>query len=220
MTTPHTIDSKGIGTRLISAAQRWLGARVVTTALVLFIVGSATLDVLGKTTTAWSYIRLALTEKTSLLNTAELEVLDEWVVLIDSAESFLQAEVYRQHLTDATKSFSDKEAAEHFSRNLRVVRDASSPGYWILVADITGGQGSLRELEVTIDCLRSQVASWEADDIVSPWFRNARPIRYSLTDFNRTYGRATNVPSGHSARVRVAEAAGVSKCAYPYGGKG
>ena len=214
-----TNDAKATERKLLEWAHRWLGPRAVTGALVVFLVASATLDVLGKTTNFWSYLKLAFTEKTSLLNTAEMEVLDEWVVLIDSAETFIQAETYRQQLERATAKFSDKGAADHFARNLRVVRDTSTAGYWLLVADITAGRSSSAEAAANIDCVRRQVVSWEADDIVSPWFKNARPLDYSLSDFNRTYGRATNVPAPHNDPARKSEQPGIGVCPFPYAPK-
>lgn len=207
---------KTVAARLFQFLQAVLGRRVVAVAVGVFIVVSATLDALGKTTNAWAYIKQAFAEKTSVLNTAEIEVLDEWVVLIDAADSFLQADAYRHQLATASIKFSSREASKHLARNLRVVRDPKNAGYWLLTADITIGRSTREDVLATIDCLKRQVSSWESDDVLSPWFRNAQPIDFSLATFRETYGRPKNLPSDHKEPTRPDTAAPGKVCPPPY----
>lgn len=214
-TPPHDVP-KTVTERIFAALQVWLGPRVVATAVGLFILLSASLDTLGKTTNAWSYIKQAFSEKTSVLNTAEIEVLDEWIVLIDSADSFQQADAYRQQLVAATSKFANQDAAQHFARNLRVVRDPNSIGTWLLTADINNGRSTKAEVSITITCLKKHVSSWESDDILSPWFTNAQAVDYSLAAFSETYGRPKNRPETHQEPIRPDSDFQSPKCPSPY----
>lgn len=198
---------------LVASAQTIFGKNVVFVLFTVFVAASATLDAVGVTTNVWSLIKSAFSEKTSVLNVSEIEVLDEWVILIDSAESFSQADAYREQLASHVLThFSSGLAAEHFARNLRVVRHPTSLGHWLLTADVVSSRSSAVEVSATIECIKNQVNNWQKDDILSPWFRAAKPYDYSLESFMNTYGRATNVPENHCKKSESSE----KTCPSPY----
>jgi len=195
---------------------RIFGKRTVTIAFLAFIAFSAASDFFGRTLKGWSYLEDFFQEKTSLLNTAELEVRDEWVVLIDIAHSFHQAEAYRRNLSTWSEKIDDKKVASHFSRNLRVVRDPHNAAYWLLVADINSGRSTREEVGATIECIKEKIADWEEDDIIAPWLDNSRAYDYDLDEFAKTYGRISNLPAGYEATDRSVEQPGRKRCPYPY----
>nr|VFJ90000.1 MAG: hypothetical protein BECKLFY1418B_GA0070995_10183 [Candidatus Kentron sp. LFY]VFK20436.1 MAG: hypothetical protein BECKLFY1418C_GA0070996_107216 [Candidatus Kentron sp. LFY] len=171
---------RGIGSRLL-----------ITIAAVSVAIGWA-LEIKGHTLTVWHYFSTLFAERTSVLSGEELEIANEWVIYVDSGAEFVQVDAHRNILFDAALQ-NGGAPWQHFTRNLRTVRDPRSHGNWLLVADLNLGVSTKAQVTKTIDCVKAKVENWAELDTFGSSIEHSYAIRYRIDDFIKTYGRPKNI---------------------------
>ena len=130
-------------------------------------------------------------EKTSYLSKHELEVLNEWVALIDYADSYEQAVDKANKFSEAYRKSKDGT----WDNNILFVRDPEQRGRWAVVVDIWPGASSCNEVRGEIETLwKFSQTTREMEDTLGMWIYNSRPLEFRLDKFEKTYGRVTNPP--------------------------
>jgi hypothetical protein len=136
-------------------------------------------------------VKDVVSEKASYLSKHETEILNEWVALIDYADTYEQA---------IDRSLQFKKAYSQlgsgiWDNNILYVRDPMSKERWMIVVDIWPGSSSCDEISSELEHLNSTANSTRAlQDTLGMWLYNSRPIEFDLNAFEVTYGKVTNLP--------------------------
>lgn len=136
-------------------------------------------------------VRDAFSEKTSYLSKHELEILNEWVALIDYADTYEQA-------IDRSKQFKEAYAnlgSGVWSNNILYVRDPTNKDRWMIVVDIWPSTSSCGHITREIARLQDDSDRTRIlQDTVGMWLFNSKAIEFNLQQFEKTYGSVTNLP--------------------------
>ena len=139
-----------------------------------------------------SYVDLAkslgdwLSRPTSRPTKAEKDVLDEWVLVIESADS---ARDGRESLDRFAASY-ERSGQSEWRDDILLVRDPVERGKWLVVVDLVGGKGSRaevsREYDVMLKWLDVQGGTIFTD--LGRWLHDCHPLLYDRELFQETYG--------------------------------
>jgi len=160
-----------------------------------------------------SYIIKGLfSEKTSILSNSERDVMDEWVIILETTNSKSDAENQKdKFISDLKESqyeckkedcliakIPDCRKSDHgcWQDNIHIVRHPSHKSSWMVALDTTNGVGSNPQ---TTDELEQVRESWEDKsgktsltyerDLLEKWFKDKKPYLYKNEIFSKTYGQ-------------------------------
>ncbi len=140
-----------------------------------------------------------MSEKTTYLSKHELEVLNEWVALIDYSDTYAQAIDRSGQFKIAYKKLQQGV----WDNNILYVRDPSNKDRWCIIVDIWPGSSSCSKIKQEIEKLQDKAEkSRELQDTLGMWLYNSRPLEFNLVEFQKTYGRVTNLPDNMSLHQR------------------
>ncbi|WOO39648.1 hypothetical protein [Rubellicoccus peritrichatus] len=182
---------------LTHGALLYITAPIAITLLILFFI----LKVYEGGTKFSFLLKELRTEKTSYLSKHELEVLDEWVALIDYADTYEQA-------IDRSNQFKKAyEGLGHglWGNNILYIRDPSYPDRWMIIVDMWSGKSSYSEVNEGINSLKKDISNApryqgrDLEDTLGMWLFNSHPVKFDVLRFQQNYGKITNLPESNDA---------------------
>lgn len=139
-----------------------------------------------------SYIKLYsaindfLSTKVSYPSKDEIDVLNEWIVLISVFDEKSEAQIeYEKFKKVYTQSNHDV-----WGNDIFLVRNPTKQGEWFITIDVYPGQSTKDDVQGSIENMWKYCQlTRDLENTLGHWLNGARPIFYDSTKFVNTYGK-------------------------------
>jgi len=142
-------------------------------------------------------------ERTTYISKNEQEIVNEWVIRIDyadsKAEGYEKASVFKKNLEDSGYEDEKCGSTEHgcWKDNIHVVRDIYKDGLWLVVVDRLNGVADEKSTEAEINNILTFVrkSDMRVQDTLGMWIKGSKPYYYQIDMLPLVYGRILNPPN-------------------------
>jgi hypothetical protein len=192
---PAGVTSSEFWDRIWRTATRGLLVYVTGSIIVVGVLLAGVVTFVEDSSSLAFRISEALAEQTSVLSKHELEVCNEWVVVVERGDTYEQA----RDRASLFKEAYDDSGHGLWSNEILVVRDPENTNRWLVVVDFWPGRsteqevaGGIRHLNIHVDdSIGSDRRALQ--DTLEMWLRDTNPYEYRMDRFAETYGRIVNL---------------------------
>lgn len=134
-----------------------------------------------------AYVGRYMPWNVSHLSPAELDICDEWLIRITSTDS---PEAANDISSKVERAYLDTGETD-WEGDVLPVRDPKNFDRWLVVVDANRGRSTKIAVEVT----RKEIFDkYPEHDSLRRYLKYAEPFEWSLTDYQRVYGKPDNLP--------------------------
>lgn len=162
---------------------------------IFLVILSFIVQVLNNTSKISFYLKELLSDKTSILTKQELEICNEWVIVLEHADNYTEIDSVWSRIKSEfmeSKQFR-KSRAKTWTNDIHIVRDLNELNRWMIVIDAFTGVSSKLLVEKEIRLINSSIIDNRVlENTLGVWMYSAKSINYDTRVFAETHGKILN----------------------------